>query len=53
MMAVEARGAAEHHVAAAGDAPIRVGEIGTDDQVVDAVAVDVTRGGDNTAAAVV
>ena len=43
---------AEHHVARAGTVAVRVGASGADDQVVEAVAVDVARRGDGTAAEV-
>ena len=42
----------EHHVARAGTVAVRIGAEGADDQVVEAVAVDVARRGDREAAAV-
>ena len=49
----KARGLAEHHIARAGIVAVRVGAAGADDQVGEAVAVDVARRGDRAAAAVV
>ena len=43
----EARGLAEHHVARAEVAAVRIGAEGTDDQVGEAVAVDVARRGND------
>ena len=48
----EARGLAEHHIARPGIAPVRIGAVGADDQVGEAVAVDVARRGDRDAAEV-
>ena len=48
----EARGLAEHHIARARIVAVRVGEGSADDQVGEAVAVDVARRGDRPAAAV-
>ena len=42
----EARGLAEHHIARPGMAPMRIGAVGADDQVGEAVAVDVAGRGD-------
>ena len=46
----EARGLAEHHIARAGKAAVRVGAVGADDHVGEAVAVDVAGRGDRAAA---
>ena len=46
----EATGMAEHHIAGAGKGAVRVGAVGADDDVGEAVAVDIA-GGSNRAAA--
>ena len=43
----EARGLAEHHVARSGHAAVWIGPFGADDQVGEAVAVDVARRGND------
>ena len=49
----KARGLAEHHIARAGIGAVRIGTAGADDQVGEAVAVDVAGRGDRAAAAVI
>ena len=49
----EARGLAEHHVARPGIGSVRIGTAGADDQVVEAVAIDVAGRGDREAALVI